>query len=361
MASTPVNTQTTWAHIHTRSPFYVDFTTSAASATMELKIWVGNRTSDYPASPQYTLVKRATDGAVVFEIAELIRDYIDQTTVLSSGCVWVQTEITDGTNTDTVDYVADEGYRIYSEAVQTDSNVSDDGRILLPGSGGAKRVMIPEGGSSVIAWIPQAENATDWSYTKYDQNGASLGTTQATFNAMANSRIQYVNVVPNNSRVDFTWKTGPSSSTTESVYTDVLRCSKFDTVELIYVNKFGGKSYFPFILKHIENIDVNSKRFNASTMNYATLSASQGLHVANRYVTDVTQEFTLNTDWIDEYYVSQFEEMMLSETLWMRKDGNVTAVILKTNKMQRKTHVNDKLINYTVKVQLATNYINDLR
>lgn len=361
MASAPVPTQTTYAHIHTRSPFYINFSTSETAATMEVKIWVGNQTANYPSTPQYTLVKRATDGEVVFEIAELIRDYIDQTTVLTSGCVWVQTEITDGTTTETVDYVADEGYLIYSEAVQTATNVNDDSLVLLPEGTNGMRVMVPEGGSSVIPFRPMAENALDWDYEKFDQNGNSLGITAITFNDMANSRIQYATVTDNVSRVEFDFDTPPAARDLQIVYIDVLRCSKFDTVELIYVNKLGGKSYFPFILKHIENIDVNSKRFNASTMNYATLSASQGLHVANRYVTDVTQEFTLNTDWIDEYYVQQFEEMMVSETVWMRKGGVVTSVILKTNKMQRKTHLNDKLINYTVKVQLATNYINDLR
>lgn len=356
-----VPTQTTFKHIKCRSPFYVSFTTLEVAATMELRCWIGDRIGNYPANAQYTLVKRAVEGQVVFEISELIRDYIEQTSVLTSGNVWVQTDIDDGTTNTVVDYMATDGYMLYSEAVQTDSNVNDDGMVCLPGAAGYKRVMIPESGNSIIPWVPQAENALDWYYTKYDQNGSSLGTTTATYNDMANSRIQYVTVTPNVSKVDFTWQTGPSTSTTESVFTDVLRCSKYDEVQIIYVNKCGGKSYFPFILKHEEAIDIQSKRFHSSTMNYSTLSSTQGLHVANQYITDVTQEFTLNSDWIDEYYVNQFEEMMLSENIWMKKDGVVTAVTMSTKNMARKSHVNDRLINYTVKVRLATNYINDLR
>lgn len=360
MASQP-ESQTTWKHIHTRSPFYVQFSTLEASATMELKIYVGDRVTNYPASPQYTLVKRATEGNVVFEIGELIRDYIAQSTTLSSGTIWVQTEVTDGTSTVTEDYVADEGYLLYNEAVQTANNVSDDPIVCLPVGDNGMRVMIPEGGTAVIPFRPMAENATDWTYTKYDQNGNSLGTTNITFNNMANSRIQYAHITDSVSRVDFDFDYSGAARNPDQVYTDILRCGKYDIVELIYVNKLGAKCYFPFILKHIEDISTDSKRYNASTLNYATVSATQGEHVANRYLTDVKQSFKLNTDWIDEYYVSQFEEMMLSENIWMRKDGNVTAVTLKTNKMQRKTHLNDKLINYTVNVELATNYINDLR
>lgn len=356
MASAPVPSQTTYEHIHTRSPFYVQFSTLETAATMELKIWIGDQTTNYPASPQYTLVKRATEGNVVFEIAELIRDYINQTTVLTSGCVWVQTEITDGTNTTTVDYVADEGFLLYNEDVQTAGNVNDDSIICLPDLGNGKRVMIPDGGTTVIPYRPENENATDWYWSKYDANGNGLGTTFATYNDLVNSRIQYAHISDSVARVRFTF-----DGVNEDVYVDKLRCSEYDTVELIYVNKLGAKAYFPFILKSIENIDVDSKRFNSSTMNYATLSGTQGIHVANRYVTDVKQSFKLNSDWIDEYYVSHFEEMMLSEYIWMRKGGTVTPVTMKTDKMEVKSHLNDKLINYTVDVELATNYINDLR
>lgn len=360
MATQP-QSQTTWKHIHTRSPFYVQFSTLEASATMELKIYSGDRVTNYPSSPQYTLVKRATEGNVVFEIAELIRDYIAQSTTLSSGMIWVQTEITDGTSTVTEDYVGDEGYLLYNEAVQSVNTVNDDSIICLPDLGNGKRVMIPEGGTAVIPFRPMAENTTDWLFTKYDQSGNSLGQTIATHNNMANSRIQYAHIGDNVSRVEFDFDDTGQARNLESVYTDILRCGKYDIVEIIYVNKLGAKCYFPFILKHVEDIETESKRYNASTLNYATVSATQGVHVANRYLTDVKQSFKLNTDWIDEYYVSQFEEMMLSENIWMRKDGVVTAVTLKTNKMQRKTHLNDRLINYSVDVELATNYINDLR
>ena len=356
MASGPTTSQTTWAHIHTRSPFYVSFTTNVISATMELKIWVGNRVTGYPSTPQYTLTKRSESNQVVFEIAELIKDYISQTTTLSSGTIWVQTEITDGITTDTVDYVADEGYLLYNEAIQTDSNVDDSSLILLPGAAGEKRIMVTDGGNAIIPWRPENTNTTDWYYSKYDLNGNGLGTTYATFNAMANSRHQYATVTDNVGRVRFT-----NDGVNEDVYVDELRCSKYDTIELLYVNKYGAKAYFPFILKHVETVEIQSSNYKASTMNYGTLSSVQGLHVNNKQIGEVMQRFTLNTDWIDEYYVQQLEELMLSETVWMRKDGVLQPVNVTTNSLEKKKHVNDKLINYTLDVELARNYINTLR
>lgn len=355
MAAGP-QTQTTWDHIHTRSPFFVSFTTNAVSATMELKIWVGDRNTGYPANPQYTLTKRAESQRVVFEIAELIKDYLSQTTTLSSGAIWVQTEVTDGVNTDTVDYVADEGYLLYNEAIQTNSNLDDTSLICLPGASGSKRVMVPDNGNAIIAWRPENTNATDWYYSKYDASGNGLGTTYATFNNMANTRFQYVTITDNVARVRFT-----SNGVNEDVYTDVLRCSKYDNIQLLYVGKYGAKNYFPFILKHTETLNIDSDNYYASTMNYGTLSSTQGLHVTNKQIGDVKQMFALNTDWIDEYYVQQLEELMLSEHVWMRQNGVLQPVVVNTKNIEKKKHVNDRLINYTINVELARNYINTLR
>lgn len=355
MASTP-QTQTTWKHIHTRSPFYVAFPTTAVSATMELKIWVGDRATGYPSTPQYTLTKRAESQQVVFEIAELIKDYLSQTTTLNSGAIWVQTEVTDGVTTDTVDYVADEGYLLYNESIQTDSNVNDDSQVCLPGSTDQKRIMVSPGGSAIIPWRPMNENTTDWYYSKYDLLNNGLGTTYASFGSGANLRFQYATVTDNVSRVRFT-----NDGVNDTVYVDVLRCSKFDAIELLYVNKYGAKNYFPFILKHVESLNIKSSNYHASTMNYGSLTSTQGLHVANKQIGDVKQIFKLNTDWIDEYYVQQLEELMLSEHVWMRKDGALQPVIVNTMNVEKKKHVNDRLINYTIDVELARNYINTLR
>lgn len=348
---------TTWAHVNTRSPFFVDFDTTEEAATLELKVWIGDRVTNFPANPQYTMVKRAVDGKCVFEVAEMVRDYISQTTTLNSGCVWFQTDITDGTNTAVVDYVADEGYLIYSESIQNKDNVSDDTEICLVGGSGEKRVLVPNGGSSVIGWKPQALNTFQFYAEKYNASGTLLSTTNASYNDLASSRMQYITVTNNVAYVDFYW----AGSNTERVYVDSMDCRKYDVIDLLFVNKFGAKQYFPFQLKSEERLSVQDKNHKASTMNYSTLSSTQGLHVNNRYLTDVKQTFNLNTDYLTEYYVQQFEQLLLSENVWMRKGGVLQPVVISTKRMTRKSHVNDGLIQYSIDVELARNYLNDLR
>ena len=66
--------------INVRSPFYIKAKDSSlASATMQLYIYTGVLTTDKPASAQYTITKNEIDSNnyVVFEISELVRDYLD--------------------------------------------------------------------------------------------------------------------------------------------------------------------------------------------------------------------------------------------------------------------------------------------
>ena len=66
--------------INVRSPFYIKPTNgSLVSATMQLYIYTGVFTTNKPASAQYTITKKVaeTNNYDVFEVSELVRDYID--------------------------------------------------------------------------------------------------------------------------------------------------------------------------------------------------------------------------------------------------------------------------------------------
>ena len=145
------------------------------------------------------------------------------------------------------------------------------------------------------------------------------------------------------------------------VFVDVLRCSKFDAVNLLYVNKAGFKTKFPFILKSTEKISVDSESFSRSTVDYGALTLNTNSHSSRKRIKDTKQSFVLNSDWIAEYYVSQFEELMLSEYVWLEKGKLTLPVNITTSKLDKKTHLNDKLINYSIELETASNYINTIR
>ena len=150
--------------------------------------------------------------------------------------------------------------------------------------------------------------------------------------------------------------------TDQSAYVDELRCSEYEPIKLLYVNKYGAKNYFHFHLKSTESIETSSDTFKRSLVNYTNLTNGNGLHANRKRITGSKQMFKLNSDWIDEYYTQQMEELMLSEYVWLVKTtGNPIPVNIKTSKMMKKTHLNDKLINYDVEVVTASDYINTVR
>lgn len=86
--------------INTRSPFYIKVSDSSlATATLKLYIYEGVKdTTPDGADLKYTVTKSEIEGGnyVVFEISELIRDYVDvkYDGEYESYCVWANAVIT---------------------------------------------------------------------------------------------------------------------------------------------------------------------------------------------------------------------------------------------------------------------------
>ena len=198
---------------------------------------------------------------------------------------------------------------------------------------------------------------TDHTVEAYDLSNNGLGSNRILQKTNSSQMIRNFIVTPSISSVEFDF-----NGNVQEVIVDVLRCSKYEAINLMYVNKSGMKTYFPFILKSIEKIKSSSDTFNRSLVDYNGLSSNSGLHASRKRITGTKQSFVLNTDWIAEYYVKQLEEVLLSEYVWLVKGAeNPVPVNITTSTMEKKTHVNDKLINYSIELETASNYINTVR
>eukprot|EP01052_Picozoa_sp_SAG31_P062604 SAG31_NODE_21579_length_546_cov_0.677852_1_plen_82_part_10 len=79
-----------YRQINVRSPFYVEKTTSEPIVQLNLRVWRGATTSR-PTTATYTLEKESVDGKAIFEISELVRDYIVQgDSIYAFNTVWVE-------------------------------------------------------------------------------------------------------------------------------------------------------------------------------------------------------------------------------------------------------------------------------
>lgn len=322
--------------INTRSPFYVQYSSSEASVSLDLTVWTGTISSK-PATADYELSKEPTSGAATFEIAELIRDYISHTST-AVGRVWVEVSAYDGVAaTVTNTYLATEGYTIYSEGMQHDGTIGTVAGYALPEESAYNyRMLLPENTAGVVNSLNYVATGAGTDDSDNQITETAIGTSATSVQKTEDAITYTVNI-------------------------DRLPCSKYDVAKLRYVNKFGGFSDFYFSLKSMETLQTSSDSFLRSLSDFSTLSNNNGLHANRKRIIGSKQSFRLNTDFIAEYYVKQLEELFLSEYVWLDYDGDTIPVNIQSNTLEKKKHVNDKLIQYEFSVETAAEYLNMVR
>ncbi len=113
--------------INARSPYYIKVEPGSgtlSSASMSLYIYSGTFTTDKPTSATYTISKDVigTNNYVIYEVTELIRDYlITEYGAYSIDGVWVEADITltktSGSETQNYDFLAFDGYGYFEDGV----------------------------------------------------------------------------------------------------------------------------------------------------------------------------------------------------------------------------------------------------
>ena len=142
----------------------------------------------------------------------------------------------------------------------------------------------------------------------------------------------------------------------------------------------GCITRFILFKKSVETLDTRNESFNRSifkprtveleppeegedcqetiTFNsYSTTAHSKKVHNANG-----TESILLNSGFVDERMNDYFEELMVSEYIWLTDDESVIyPVTFKDSNFTYKTGLNDRLINYTMNFEKAFNLVNDIR
>ena len=384
--------------INTRSPFYIKVSDSSlTTATLQLYIYEGAKNTGSPngADLKYTVKKSEIEGGnyVVFEISELIRDYIDvkYNGEYDSYCVWVNAVITangGAISSPTVtpsnytnQFVAVDGYGYFEEGVNPEPS-----RTLLQ--------------SNKIIYRPSDYNvnipvfAEDTTSVTYFYNNTEVRTDAISDNDNTDQKIQYIYSYVDSDTDTYQERvlndggtleesvcldrflrnveTSPvdeiiinSSSSPEVVKIRTLDCSIYDPIKVTFVNKYGALQDLWFDKKSMNSINVQSNDYKASVMDFSSTPTYDTSAHQNRVLDLVgTESITMNTGYIDEEYNEVFRQLMLSEQVWMTRLTDTEEVLPlrpKTQSLQFKTRVNDKLVNYTVEFDFAFDKINTIR
>jgi hypothetical protein len=146
---------------------------------------------------------------------------------------------------------------------------------------------------------------------------------------------------------------------------------RYDKYDLIFKNKWG-------VLETISMSKRTTKQLNVAGDEYLrSIVDMNGDYDINRHTkkqlnVNGYEEWTLNTPFIPEYMNESIKQAMLSEEMWIRPAGYFQfselvrtdyayPVVRMDQSLVYKTNVDDKNIQYTIKVRLSHNEIKNIK
>lgn len=381
--------------INVRSPFYKKTEDSSlASATMELYIFTGVLTTDKPASPQYTITKNTIDSNtyVVFEISELVRDYLDIEFdgEYDSQTVWVVADINQypsanggGTliDTDNENYIAFDGYGYFHEGTNPQLSrglLLSNNTIFRLNYDNVRIPVFTEDTNSVTFLYKGEEKRTQTVSSSTNTNGQIDYITVSGIDDVDTYRERVINAGGtledsycldqflnsfNIGEVDQVIINTDAGVEVVKIIT-VSEC-KYEPYKVTFVNKFGALQDLWFFKKSVESTNVKSEQFKASIFDQSTLTYKTYKHQQQAFMSQGKDKISMNTGFINDDYNSVIEELLLSEQVWYTKitetEEKIIPVIPLTKSVTYKTSLNDQLSDYTVEFEHAFDKINNIR
>ena len=327
------------AIIKLRSPRYEVLLTPATAVSAKLELTIGG-------TLRYTIIKDCTAGSnVEFEIAELCRDYLDisvatndqhpaNTIAISRAIKFYPQANAQGTqvgSTDTVTHTGIDGYGIFIDGVNPTIH-SSQVFLFSPNYVGTDSYKV------------YAPSGYEGSFPYLDTNGA----------------VQYNEFDASETSVTLR---------SQTMTIERLDCSRFTPIKVLFVNKWGTIQELWFQTKTVDTLNTTQEEYQRSivtfgTNNTATLDTKQ--HSVKTLNKQGKGNIKLSSGYYPEFTNEWFEELLLSEYVWIRRSNyarveKTIPVKVVTSSFTRKTQLNDKLIEYTIDFQEAFDYINNIR
>ena len=374
--------------INLRSPHYTSTVVSnTAYTTLDISIWNGSVTS--PVTAQYNLRKSVvgTSVEVLFEISELIRDYLDITFDgnYSGQAVWVKTVRTayDSSNTSLVSasntQIAFDGYWYFEEVqvvlpslfiTNRELFVLEDNVFRIPiytsnnptvvfykdGEVIASEVFGSDTGSAnQIKYVSIYGDSVNWdTYQEriLNENGSYEDSSclQSFFNSYSIGAVDKITISDSNG--------------IETIKVNVIEECKYEPKKVTFINKFGALQDMYFFKKSKEDLTIKKESYKSNIISSYGLYSKTN-HVNRDFNVVGKESISLSSGYLSEEYNEVFKQLLLSEKVWVTEINDlgeqVTPINVKTSSIAYKTSVNDKLVDYTIKFDKSFDTINNIR
>ena len=310
------------ANLLLRSPQYKHTTAvGMLSAGIEVSI---------DGTSRYTILKNAINNVVVFDISEISRDYIEHTfgqsntytTIAISTTITQYTVLNGGGSPTALPAVSDAGYDGYGEFSE---GINPTFPTTLFAMQSNLDIYLPENTASYIP-VNYGDTSLDIS--------ASLADGSEIYATAAGKRFTIHRICD----------------------------TKFGSTKVTFLNKFGALQEMYFFFKQQETVNVSSENYKSNVVtNTSPATYSTTKHQVSTYNVNAKETISLNTPFVTDNYNLGLEELLLSEHIWLTKDGTTYPIVPKTKSLQLKTSVNDRLVQYTIEFEYAFDKINNIR
>ena len=353
------------AKINIRSPYFINVAAAfLQSAKLELIIYSGAVHTTWQGSPQYTLNSTAVDTKVNFEISELIKDYI---TALFSGTLPVPPGVS--LSEATTIYV---DYRVTETALTTVIQTPIYGQRAFYGYGYFEDGVNPQLLGALLqsnTYILKNRNETvtvavdneNIDKVEFLMNGATVQTYNPLTNATIQDQILYLTNATGGTPFQIdqikVYQTSPLVTISISV-NDYEKC-KYTPYKLTFINKYGAYQELWMFANSKLILNTTEEKYKSNILTNGTYSTNDPqIKILTK---NGNQKLTLNSDFYPESYNVVFEELFLSDKVWIYYKGQTLGVNINNTSFNYKTSLTDGLINYTIDVSFAFDTINNIR
>ena len=189
---------------------------------------------------------------------------------------------------------------------------------------------------------------------------------------LATGYVSYINST-GSAVVSVAYNATDTSVTTQSSTCIINRidCTKYEPIKVMFINRYGVQQDLWFFLKEAKSVIRANESYQSNTLQTPEDEPAQyDVQDAPRklFNTQAKQTRALSSGYYPEAANGYFEELLLSEYVWIRALRNgysnsfrTIPVVVKTSSMTYKTKLNDRLIEYTIEFEDAFDYINNIR
>jgi hypothetical protein len=329
---------------------------------------------------------------VVFELSELARDFMEtEYNNYATDTLWIDADITiyDSTgtivqvnsqDTNTSSFLGIDGYGYFEDGTNprsvqyTTPMVLQHNTTVYYNDGADIKIPIYAEAQTVTATLTSSagadiywDNADDFWDTYNVTWGSGQTPVVITDNGNTNQKIQYLIITDSEDLNDGDFVTISSNNASYSNVVITLKkvCEpKYTPLNVIFYNKFGALQNLWFFKKSMTNINITSQQFKNNILDIENSGSAPSYalskHQEKKFMANGKESITINSGFYSEDHNEVVREMLLAEQVWIYNGTNTLPINLKSNTLQFKKSVNDKLISYTLSFDYAYDKINNI-